>query len=291
MPSWEQTFNFEVASYTTDIIAFQMYDKDVSSDHKMGKLHIQVFLLPPGEIIDQWYTLKRTKKCERPGEIHLGLHVAPRGVPAWTVSPFVPLRVVIFLVEATDLAKMDTLGKSDPYCLLGLANTPIGFRSTTKDCTYTPVWKEVFVFPLTNPMTDRIEILMKDKDMLADESMATLTVPLAPYASEPPFDGWFPMVPVQGVEKGGNLHLTINVVPASTVAYSATETGVVKRPPKAQYYAHYKGHGKGWHHGGCRPVYKPPARPVSPPRHVPTSHQCGSWGIEPHRRSGGCRRH
>jgi hypothetical protein len=263
-PVWEQTFTFEVLSYSTDIIAFQMYDKDVSSDDKMGKLHIQVSLLPPGQVIDQWYTLQPTHGCEQPGEIHLGLHVAPKGVPLWTVAPFVPLQAVIVLVEANDLAKMDTFGKADPYCEINLANTPIVFTSAAKDCTFTPVWNEAFNFPLTNPMTDKLEILMKDKDMLVDESMANLTLPLAPYANGQPFDGWFPMVPVKGVAKGGNLHLQISLVPANPVEYLPTQTGAVIRPPKAEYYSNWEGgvgsrrHGR-WHTVHRGPGYRGPS--------------------------------
>jgi Ca2+-dependent lipid-binding protein len=119
-PTWEQDFTFDVFSYTTDVLELQMYDKDLLRDDQMGKLSIQISELPPGQIVDDWYPLEPTKGCNQPGEIHIGLQCAIKGTPPWQIAPFMPLQVVFTLVEAKDLAKMDTIGKSDPFCIFKL---------------------------------------------------------------------------------------------------------------------------------------------------------------------------
>jgi Ca2+-dependent lipid-binding protein len=211
-----------------------MYDKDVAADDKMGKLVIQLSHLPPGQIIDQWYEMKPTKSCKKPGQIHLGLQVVIRGVPPWTIAPFVPLQAQITLIEAKDLAKMDTLGKSDPFCKVTLKGTSFQWTSKVKDNTLTPVWNETLTFPLTNPYTDVVHIVVKDKDVASDDDMASLDLPLAAYGNGQRFDGWLNLSPAKGVKKGGEIHLVITLTPAPQVTYAPTQTGVIAELPKAK---------------------------------------------------------
>jgi Ca2+-dependent lipid-binding protein len=134
-PKWEQEFTFDVPSYPTDIMKLQMYDKDAARDDKMGKLNIKVQLLHPGQVIDQWYDLRQTKSCKKPGKIHLRLQAVYKGVPPWTPAPFIPLQVNLGIIKAKDLAKMDTVGKSDPYCKVSLKGTSQTYTTKVKDNT------------------------------------------------------------------------------------------------------------------------------------------------------------
>jgi Ca2+-dependent lipid-binding protein len=226
-PTWEQDFNFEVLSYSTDILELKMYDKDLVRDDKMGRLFIQVCQLPPGQIIDDWYALKPVRGCSTPGEIHIGLQIAIKGTPPWQIAPFIPLQVDFTLVEAKDLAKMDTIGKSDPYCIIKLKHTPLTYTSKVKDNTLTPVWNETITFPLTNPYVDTITVLMRDKDLAVDDDMATLDIALAPYVSGQPADVWSDMIPVKGVKKGGQIRYKVAISAANRITYAPVQPGVV----------------------------------------------------------------
>jgi Ca2+-dependent lipid-binding protein len=231
-PKWNVSFNLEVLAYGTDILAIQMYDKDVASDDKMGKLNIRLSLLPPGQLVDSWYPLNPTKKCKKPGEIRLTLQVVLRGAPDTPLVPFQPLIARLTIAEAKDLAKMDTVGKSDPFCVVNLLHSPSVFKTTVKNNTLSPVWNETTEFTLTNPLFDIIHILVKDKDVASDDEMATLDVPLAKFCDLKINDSWYSLVPVKGVKKGGQIRIVIQITQAPPVAYSTTAPGSIGKASK-----------------------------------------------------------
>jgi Ca2+-dependent lipid-binding protein len=231
-PKWEQDFTFDVPSYHTDIMKLQMYDQDIARDDKMGKLNIKVALLHPGQVIDQWYDLKPTKSCKKPGMIHLGLQACYKGTGPWTPTPFTPLQVNISIIKAKDLAKMDTIGNSDPFCKVSLKGTSQTYTTKVKENTLKPKWEENVSFLLNNPTTDVVHILVKDKDVAGDDDMATVDIPLAQYATGTPIEAWHKMNPAKGVKKGGEIQLLIQCVPAPAVSYANEQTGVILNPPK-----------------------------------------------------------
>jgi Ca2+-dependent lipid-binding protein len=224
-PSWGANFRFDVVSYGTDILVLQMYDKDVAKDDKMGKLNIQVYQLPPGLVRDVWYPLTPTKGCAKPGEIRLQLQVALKGAPEGRDAPFRPYNVRVRVVEARGLAKMDTIGKSDPYCLLNLVGAPAVFRTTVKKNTLEPRWGEETEFVITHPVNDILHVLVRDEDIAADDDMATLDVALAKFANLQPEDAWYQLKPVKGVKQGGEIRLCIQIIEAPPQAYSTDAPG------------------------------------------------------------------
>jgi hypothetical protein len=115
----------------------------------------------------------------------------------------------IRVIEARDIAKMDTFGKSDPYVLVQLKGGKV-FRTKVIDNTLKPVWNETFSMPITD-MGATLYLLMKDRDVSADDEMSRLEISLTSIKPGDVLDQWFPMRPVKGVKKGGEIHLQIHI--------------------------------------------------------------------------------
>lgn len=73
-PKWNQDFSFPIVdpNATLHII---VYDEDVASDDKMGKLDILLSSLKNDDVVDQWYPLKSASVFKKGGEIHLLIHI------------------------------------------------------------------------------------------------------------------------------------------------------------------------------------------------------------------------
>jgi Ca2+-dependent lipid-binding protein len=150
-PNWNKEFTLDVLAYGIDILTIRMYDKDVAKDDKMGTLVLQVYQLPPGQTVDAWYFLTPTKHRKKPEELQIAVQVALKGAPRWTPAPFQPPIVRANIAEAKDVAKMDTVGKPDPFCVVKLANSPSTFKTSVKNNTLAPAWNETAEFIVTNP--------------------------------------------------------------------------------------------------------------------------------------------
>jgi Ca2+-dependent lipid-binding protein len=224
-PVWNATFKLDVLSYGTDILTIQMYDKDLARDDKMGKLSLQLYRLPPGLLVDSWYPLTPTKDCPKPGEIHITVQVALKDSPESPNVPFTPYNVKVKVIEARDLPNTDIIGKSDPYCLLTLVNAPAVFKTTVKKDTLEPHWDEETEFVLTHPAVDILHVLVRDEDLVVDDDMATLNVPLARFADLQADESWYPMTPAKGVNKGGELKLRIQIIEAPRQVYAEKMPG------------------------------------------------------------------
>jgi hypothetical protein len=148
---------------------------------------------------------------------HLSIQIVARGAPDSPNVPFTPLNLRATVIEARDLAKMDTFGKSDPYCLVNIVNTPDIFNTTVKD--------ETHEFVVTNPLFDTLHVFMRDKDLVFDDDMAVLDVPLAPLGDLKAKDDWYPLVPVEGVPKGGQIRLALHLFTAPPQSYADVAPG------------------------------------------------------------------
>jgi hypothetical protein len=113
------------------------------------------------------------------------------------------MQLHVRVVEARGLAKLDTIGMSDPFVVLGLAGSKTVFKTAIKDNTLIPVWNEEFRFPLNNPPRQAPSLLVRDHDVAFDDDMARLELPLAPIPIGRVVDQWYDLTPVKGVKVGG----------------------------------------------------------------------------------------
>jgi Ca2+-dependent lipid-binding protein len=121
------------------------------------------------------------------------------------------MQLNVRVASARGLAKMDTFGKSDPFVELWLTGSATRQKTPVIDNTLTPVWNADFKLFLYNPARQSLSLLVKDKDVAADDDMATLEVPLATLPIGPASDKWYELRPVKGVKVGGEINLFLQI--------------------------------------------------------------------------------
>ncbi|KAJ3681488.1 hypothetical protein LUZ60_015977 [Juncus effusus] len=98
----------------------------------------------------------------------------------------------VYVVKARDLPTKDITGFLDPYVEVKLGN----FKGISKylEKNNNPVWKQVFAFSQHQMQADSFELVVKDKDVLADDFVGRVKVNLTdvPHRTAP--DG--PMAPL-----------------------------------------------------------------------------------------------
>jgi Ca2+-dependent lipid-binding protein len=219
-PVWNEEFTIAVLSVGTEILNFKVFDKDIAADDEIGGFDIQIYKLPPGQIVDAQYPLTAPKTKKPAGSLHLHLQLAPSIIPKWQPVPFVLQGVRLQVVEAKNLASMDSIGKSDPFVIITLRNSPVKFETLVKDNTLDPVWNEAYEILVTDPMNDTLDFLVKDKDIARDDDIGTLVLKLSDIKGR--VDQWYPLVPAKGITKAGEIHLITDVHPAPQDVTPAT---------------------------------------------------------------------
>lgn len=83
-PVWNQEFHFSVSTPQAGALEIRMKDKDGGlrgKDDDMATLCVQFGMLPPNQVVDNWYPMTSCKGNKRGGTLHLVLHMAPAGAP------------------------------------------------------------------------------------------------------------------------------------------------------------------------------------------------------------------
>ena len=77
-PIWNQTFYFDITSYSTNELSFQIFDKDkLTKDDLLYELNIPIKKLQCGVVEDKWYD------C-----VHLITHLMKKGQISFESEPF-----------------------------------------------------------------------------------------------------------------------------------------------------------------------------------------------------------
>ena len=179
------------------------------------------------------------------------------------------------VIEATDIARMDGLfGKSDPYIIVQLGNSQKR-RTSVKKNTQRPVWNEQFTFNVTD-MNSTLMFLMRDEDIAVDDDMARLQINLNSIKFGQVVDQWYPMTPVRGVRKGGQLHLKLHLA-------DSRDPPFVSRPLQQGYYAPPAGAPGFYAPPPGAPGYYPPQQGMYPPQPgmYPPQQQPGMYPPQP----------
>lgn len=123
------------------------------------------------------------------------------------------------VIEADDIPKMDA-NATDAYCILTVGSTK--FNTKVIDNEMHPVWNEEFHFPVPDPSTGSLHIIMKDKDIFKDDDISTLEKPFSALQIDQVVDEWYNMVPCKKVKKGGKLHLVLHMAPEGATPFQGS---------------------------------------------------------------------
>lgn len=132
------------------------------------------------------------------------------------------MQVHVRVVEAKELPKMDTFGKTDAFAILQYnANRNIQ-KTKTIENDYTPVWNEEFHFTAEDLSIDTLTVFLKDDDSGSnDDPISMLKIPMNQFQVGQVVDRWHSLIPVKGVKKGGQIRLVIHIAPAGAAPFVA----------------------------------------------------------------------
>ncbi|KAK8838587.1 hypothetical protein M9Y10_033219 [Tritrichomonas musculus] len=121
-------------------------------------------------------------------------------------------KLFIKAIEATDVPKMDVIGKSDPYLLFRLSTTSETWKTSYIKNNHSPVWNEDFRLPLASGMSVQLTVELYDKDDVSkDDIISKMSFDVSKFPFGKVIDEWYDFTPVKGVSKGGKVHLAFCV--------------------------------------------------------------------------------
>jgi len=225
-PVWNEEFHFNVSSPQGDILKIKMRDEDVVCDDDMATLDLYLSSLPVGMVVDNWYAMMPCRKVKKGGLLHLLLHLCPPGGRAFLSNPLIPVpqtrsTLHLRIVEARDIPKMDTIGKTDAYCIISISEKNPQ-KTRVENNTMTPRWNEDFHFDVTNPQSDEIHLLMRDKDVIKDDDIGTWGMPLRYVPFNQVCDQWVTLKARPKVANPGRLHIVTHFAPVGAPAFVAS---------------------------------------------------------------------
>ena len=130
-------------------------------------------------------------------------------------------KLYVCIIEASDVPKMDTVGKSDPYCEIKMRypneskkrkrSSKITKTNKIKNTDH-PKWNQHLVYEIRNISKDHIKIVLKDHDALSrDDAIAFVKVPLSDLQDGQVLDKWYEMELFNGVSGNPKIHLTLRL--------------------------------------------------------------------------------
>lgn len=133
------------------------------------------------------------------------------------------LNLSLRAIEATNVPKMDFIGKSDPYVKAKISHMSQFEKTITIDNCDSPTWNHDFSFQLHEGLTGELLLELWDEDVKFDEIISTLNIPLSLIAIKTTHNQWFDMKPAPKVKKGGGkIHLLIHIDESIIVPYSVS---------------------------------------------------------------------
>ena len=158
-PVWNQTFQFKILSYNTDVFILTVYDYDkYSKNDLLGEWEIPMKKIKPG-IVEQC-------EVEAGGLILVKYHLAYPGEPAFVDKPFNVKILNIKVLEGKDIQTSNISALADLYCQMYIVGDIEYSKTNIKYQTLSPIWNETFSFLTANYQTDifRFELKEKGKD-------------------------------------------------------------------------------------------------------------------------------
>lgn len=125
-------------------------------------------------------------------------------------------------VEASDVPKMDTAGKSDPYLKFHLSTSSQEWKTKSKKNTTTPVWNEEFHLPITSGMSDVLTVsLYDDDDVSKDDIISNKGFTVKDFPPGKVVDQWYTFTPVKGAKSGGKVRLVFHLDKSGKTPFKA----------------------------------------------------------------------
>ncbi|KAG6466565.1 FT-interacting protein 3-like [Zingiber officinale] len=158
------------------------------------------------------YALKETSPLLGGGQIVRG-RVIPAQKPASTYDLVEQMQYLfVRVVKARDLPTMDVTGSLDPYVEVRVGN----YKGKTKhfEKNQNPEWNEVFAISRDRVQSSVIEVVVKDKDLIKDDSVGIVCFDLNDVPTRVPPDSplapeWYRLEDKEGDKRKGELMVAV----------------------------------------------------------------------------------
>lgn len=238
-PKWNKEMSLNVATIAESIV-LELKDHDtIGRDDLIGSIKRNIKKFQPGIVNDEWIQLEAPKGVDKEARIHVVSHLALDGMPKFTNIPFQFLKVVVKVISAKDLAKTDIITDSDPYVLVYLRNYPmVKYRTKVVKNNLNPTWDQDFELDLVNQTSDILSLKVMDKDVLVDDEIGSLDIPLGQFGMFDIYEREFDLKPCnKKVKKAGKITLRIQVIPLGVAAWEGGQMAVqFPGPPPDEEY-------------------------------------------------------
>jgi len=218
-PQWNEVFQLSLLDRNSDSIRFSIWDEDVKYDDELAHLKFHIKDLKPGLLYDNWIPMKNIKKEKLETLIHLVFHLAEIGDTPFEEKPIQMPVLNVKVIEAADVPKADTFGKTDPFCKLAFKGGKAILKTKVQDGTYTPRWNENFVLYPNNPKTDIFVIQLWDHDVSNDDLISAVQIPIGKFEEGKVVDDWWTLEPTKEFKEGGRVHLQIQIADEKKKAF------------------------------------------------------------------------
>lgn len=124
-------------------------------------------------------------------------------------------------IEAADVPKMDTAGKSDPFLTFQLSTSSQKWKTKSKKNTVTPVWNEEFHLPITSSLNDELTVkLYDDDDVSKDDIISSKIFKVREFPVGKVVDQWYSFNPSKA-KSGGKVRLVFHLDKSGKEAFKA----------------------------------------------------------------------
>ncbi|KAM4699480.1 extended synaptotagmin-1 isoform 2-T3 [Discoglossus pictus] len=200
-PKWNQAFEILVTDIPGQEIVFEVFDKDLDKDDRLGSCRISVKKVIKDGSIDEWFTLEDVKS----GRLHVKLEclsfvteseqldqvmlVNSLTQPSQS-EEFSAAILWVFIDRACDLQMRKK--EQYPQTNVELSVRKNTFKTKTSKKTSNPAWDESFLFLIKNPSSEILNLQIRDD---THAILGSLTFPLSNLLTAEclTIDGWFPL--------------------------------------------------------------------------------------------------
>ena len=167
-PIWNQYFNFELKSISTDILEISIMDKNsgILSDKTLDKIEIPIYELLDGKIHKEKYQGKEKIFLSMDTQL-----VFPNNIP-FTENKIDYDNIYIKFLDG------DNLNFGDIYCRCKLTDD-ISWKKTRtiKNCSNPQWYQDVIILPITN-ICNQVQVEIKNENVVVDTSCSSFTINL-----------------------------------------------------------------------------------------------------------------
>lgn len=235
-PKWDKQMHLPVISLS-EFAKFELRDHDANGKHDLiGTYQRRIKDFQPGMVIDEWLTVDKAKGVKKTARIHIVYHLAYEDMCPFYQIPFVFLKAVVNIQSARGIVKANG-GEFNPYILIGIERCPtLRYKTNELRNTCNPVWNQDFPIELTNPLTDVLSLLVRDKQSSGDVDAAVATIPANILQMYAIIENEFDMRPLKGLSSAGKIKLRIQMIPLNAPNWSPPPQMPNMYPPQNGAY-------------------------------------------------------